>query len=161
MGSRTGGSFSEWAGTTGGGLSASGWTLGTVAREISSNAPAQIVVGTAIGVLSASVPVIGTAAVAYQAGKMVYKAAQAGDSSYRRTGDPDWALRAVARSLTSSAAEAVVGEGIDTAVDTGWILAKAALGAKTGVAADKIITSAAAATIQQEASKWKRRKRHA
>jgi hypothetical protein len=109
-------------------------------------------------VLAATVPVIGTAAAAYQAGKMVYDAVKAGSSSYQKTGDAGVAMGAVGKSLVKSGAEAVAGHALSTAVDAGWKAAKPALGVETSAIEDKVITSAAAATIQEETSRWKKRK---
>lgn len=144
-----------WSGGGGGG---GGGGFGKVANAVSGSAPASVAVGTAVGVLAATVPVIGTAAVAYQAGKMVYDAVKAGSSLYQRTGDSGAALGAVGKSLVKSGAEAVAGQALGTAVDVGWKAMKPALGVKTSAIQDKVITAAAAATIQEEASRWKKKK---
>lgn len=158
MGSRSGGSFSSWSGRRAIGDGERG--LGRVAEEIAGNTPARIVVGAVVGVLAATVPVIGTAAVAYQAGKMVYDAVKAGDSTYQKTGDAGRALGAVGRSFAVSGAEAVAGQAVSTAVEAGWTAAKPALGVTTNRVEDKVIESAVEATIQEEASKWKPKKKH-
>jgi hypothetical protein len=154
LGSRSGGSFSSWSGNRD-----TEERLSRVAEEVAGNTPAQVVVGTAIGVLATTVPVVGTAVAAYHAGKMVYDAIKAGESTYEKTGDSGKALGAVGRSFAVAGAAGLAGQAIGTAVEAGWTAAKPALGVTTNRVEDKVIESAAEATIQEEASKWKRKKK--
>ena len=152
MGSRSSGSFSSWGG--------GGRGVGKVAQAVSGSVPASVVVGTAIGVLSATVPVVGTAVAAYTAGKMVVDAVSEGSKVYHRTGDTGRALGAAGVSLAGSAMGAIGGQAISTAATVGWCAAKSASGVKTSPIADKVITSAISATVQEGASRtWKRKRR--
>ena len=152
MGSRTSGSFSSWGGVGGG--------FERVANAVSGNLPASFAVGTAIGALSAVNPVIGTAATAYAAGKMVADAVSAGNTAYQRTGDPDTAVKAAGISLAKSGAGAVAGGVIDAAAGVGWSVTKSAIGAKTNAAADKVIASAMSSATQEGVSRaWKRKRK--
>lgn len=127
---------------------------------MSSSVPASVAVGTAVGVLSATVPVIGAAAAAYTAGKMVVDAVGTGSKVYHRTGDTGKALGAVGMSLAGSAAKAVGGQTISTAATVGWSAAKSVAGVKTSPIADKVITSAMSTTAQEGASRaWKRKRK--
>ena len=90
MGSRQSGSFRSFAGyakrTTSG--------LNRVHESVARRVAADIVVGTAVGVLSSAVPVVGAAVAGYQAAEMIYTAYSAGDRAYARTGDRDVAITA-------------------------------------------------------------------
>ena len=152
MGSRTSGSFSSWGGGRGG--------FSRVATAVSGNLPASVAVGTAIGVLSATNPVIGTAVAAYSAGKMVADAVSVGSKTYQRTGDAGKAVEAAGISLAKSGANAVAGSAIDAAASVGWSIAKSTIGARTSSAADKVIASAMSSAPQEVISKaWERKRK--
>ncbi len=155
MGSRQSGSFRSFAGyakrTTSG--------LNRVHESVARRVAADIVVGTAVGVLSSAVPVVGAAVAGYQAAEMIYTAYSAGDRAYARTGDRDVAITAAGRSMAKSVASVAIDQAIGAAVTSGWSATKQATGLATSKKADLVIEAAGSATLEALAGQWKRKKR--
>jgi hypothetical protein len=155
VGSRQSGSFRSFAGhakrTTSG--------LNRVNESVARGVAADVVVGTAVGVLSTAIPVVGAAVAGYQTAGMIYTAYSAGDKAYARTGDRDAAITAAARSMAKSVASAAMDQAIGAAVSAGWSATKQAAGLATSKKADLVIETAGSATLEALAGQWKRKKR--
>ena len=150
MGSSTSGSFKDLSG--GGKLVRA--RLGEVLEAVDSNLPARIAVGTAVGALAASNPVIAAAVVGYQAAKLSSDAVSAGQSTYTKTGDAGKALQAVGEVVAKGAISVAADQTLSTAADVGWSAIKTASRLVTNPEQDLLITAAVKSTVEEGAKEW-------
>jgi hypothetical protein len=133
--------------------------LGEVFEAVDSNAPARVAVGTAVGVLAASNPIVSAAVAGYQAAVLSSDAIDAGAKAYRQTDDPKAAIGAAGKVLAKGAVEAVAEQALGTAIDVGWTAAKSAAKVVTTTEQDRLITSAAKSTVEEGAREWLKKQR--
>lgn len=155
MGSRRPGSFRSFAGRGKRTIAGVNRVNDSIARRVATD----VVVGTAVGVLSTTVPVVGAAVAGYQAAEMVYGAYKAGNRTYARTGDRDTALEAAGRSIAKSVGKVAAEHALGAAVSSGWTTAKEVAHLSTSRTADRVIEAAAGSTIESLAGQWKPKKR--
>jgi len=150
LGSRRGGDFGKFAGR---GRDAHGRAVGSaigeVHRTLTGNKAARIVVGTAVGVLAASNPAIGTLALAYKASRALYAVSSKAYAAYDRTHDANQAVRVAAATAVNVGVGETRDQAIGKVVDVGWTAIKASSGISTNEMQDRILRSAAKSTLKE------------
>ncbi len=150
MGSSHRGDFGKFAGgSTRKSARAVGSAIDEVQDALSKNKPAKIAIGTAVDVLAASNPAIGTLVGTYKASKIAYKAATAAKTTYDKTHDPHEAAKAAAKEGFRAAVGVTRNQIISNAVDLGWHAAKSSAGISSNGMQDKILTSALKNTLDE------------
>lgn len=122
-----------------------------VEKALNQNKPAKIIVATAVDVIAASHPTIGTLVVAYKMSKMVYRIANEGYKEYKKTGDTKAALKEAGKETMKQSISVAKEHIISKTVDVGWEATKRIGGINTNEIEDRILT-AAAKNVLKEAS---------
>jgi len=143
MGSRRGGSFRALSGDS------AAREIRRVRVALNQNKPARIVVATAIDVIAASNPTIGTLIATYKFSKFTYETASKAYAVYEKTGDINETLKIVAVETTkfviSETREQIIGD----MVDIGWKMIKNSAGIETNEIQDRVLTKAAKNTLSE------------
>jgi len=145
VGSRRSGDFGKLAGK--------GGVVGAAVQEVqdalSENKSARIVVSTAVDVLAASNPAIGTIVAAYKISRTMYDIASKAQDAYAKTHDANKAVAAAAGEVVNVAAGTVRDQAVSRLVDVGWTTMKSSAGIETTELQDRILSSAAKNTLAE------------
>ena len=102
--------------------------MGAAVQEVqdalSENKSARIVVSTAVDVLAASNPAIGTIVAAYKTSRTMYDIVSKAQDVYAKTHDADKAVAAAAGEVVNVAAGTVRDQAVSRLVDVGWTTMK-------------------------------------
>ena len=144
MGSRRGGDYSKFAG-----IGQVSKRIKVVEETLETNKPARVVVNSAIDVIAASEPTIGTLIATYKVSKWIYETYQKATSAYEKTGDSNEAVEVVANETIKYGVAKARDEVIGSIVDVGWGSVKSVSGIKTDELQDRILRAATKNTLDE------------